>query len=212
MRFRKRNKHSGLIRNILSLVLGLFFGLVLGYHLKPDQLSDTSEPTPVSVTEVQEVNQPKVETKDIVFTQPKHNNKRRFANTPHVKRQPLSKDDKIRLIAKTIWCENNASEKSMRLTMSVIYNRTSNKTLDGAYKEISRPGQFDCFKIVAKKSPRHNDNRYRTAIGIVEEYIRGEFTPLINARYFYNPNVVKRKPQFAAKYPLVLSFENHDYH
>lgn len=212
MRFRRRNKYSGLFKNMISLVLGMFIGLFLANYIQPKQTQEPTEFPSTSVTEQQVTDQPTAETTDTISAYKEQ--KRKATNKQAKKRKPhpLTKDDKISLIAKTIWCENNRSEMSMRLTMSVIYNRANNKTLEGAYKEVSKPGQFECFRMMANKSPRNKDNRYRTAEEIVMEFVRGEFTPLIDARYFYNPSLVKRKPSFAVNRPLLLSFENHDYH
>lgn len=127
----------------------------------------------------------------------------------------LNKQSKLGLqykekIAKVVWCEDRTSEKGMLAVLSVIYNRAVNKTLEGLYKEIAKPGQFGCFHINKKIPSKGLDNeRYLMAISMVEKVHSGEFKPIISATYFYN--VKEKQPRWAKTKRLVCVIGQHKF-
>ena len=123
---------------------------------------------------------------------------------------------KIETIAKVIWCENRKSEKSMRLVMSVIYNRAEEKTIDDMYKEISKPFQFQCYDLIkgmnVQTIAQGTDlDKYKLAKEIVQEVAKGKFKPLISATNFFSKDSIKAKSSNLKKIPILLAFEDHFY-
>lgn len=122
---------------------------------------------------------------------------------------------KARKLAETIWCENRTSRKSMDLVMSVIYNRATEKTLDGLYQAATKSKQFSCLNsenIMANQKVGQKDKEmFAWANQIVWRFMMGNFKPSIPATFYYAPAKVE-KPKYLASKPLLLAYEGHNFH
>ena len=127
----------------------------------------------------------------------------------------ISDNDKIKTLTDTVWCENRKSKTSMKLVMSVIYNRAKEKTLNGFYNEAIKPYQFSCLNeksILDNQLKNKKDiDMYISAKQIVVNYVYGNSKPIISAKFYYNPNKVKL-PKHLLNKKLILSFENHNFY
>lgn len=114
-----------------------------------------------------------------------------------------------RALANVIYCENNGSEKSMRLVASVIHNRL----IDGNYERyenvIYKKGQFECAGV---KLTKINEQKYKVALSIADEMLNSKFKPVTSASYFYSTLVHKRPPRWIRKMNFVLHYEGHAYY
>lgn len=123
--------------------------------------------------------------------------------------------NKIYTIAKVIWCEGRTSKLQLKYVASVVVNRSKSNNLNNLYKIVSAKNQFSCYnkEVLNSQTKSKKDKEYLNyTIKLVENIITGNFKPLLNAKYFYNPNVVKNIPKFAINNPLLLVFEGHHFH
>lgn len=136
--------------------------------------------------------------------------------TKHIDNEKEAHKQKIKTLADVLWCENRQSKESMKLVLSVIYNRAKEKTLNGLYEEVIKPYQFTCLnseEIISSQLKRKKDiEMYKTAEQLIYKFLNGKFNPLTNATFYYNPEVVGYKPKYLEDKPLLLSFENHDFY
>lgn len=111
-------------------------------------------------------------------------------------------------IANVIWCEDRTSEKGMLAVLSVVYNRAANKTLEGLYKEIAKPGQFGCFHLNKRIPSKGLDRQmYDIALSMVDSVNSGSFNPSIRATYFYN--IREKQPLWVRTKKYVTSIGLH---
>lgn len=144
-------------------------------------------------------------------------------NISKLARHEEIKNEKIKTIVEVLWCENRTSKTSMELVLSVVLNRAKDKTLDGVYMEIIKPYQFSCLNnetiIQSAKLKMESDlvrykidlKMYKVAEEIVQTFLNGKFKSIISAKYYYAPLKVP-KPKYLEDKPLILAFEDHDFH
>ena len=103
-----------------------------------------------------------------------HSNMKKTTKPSNVANKKQIKQTKYtqKSLANVIYCENNKSEKSMRLVASVIHNRL----IDGNYERyesvIYKKNQFECAGI---KLSKVNEQRYNIALSIADEMLSGNF-------------------------------------
>lgn len=123
--------------------------------------------------------------------------------------------EKIKKISEVLWCENRASKFSMELILSVMVNRAKEKTLDGIYKEVSKPYQFSCLNnkdIIKAQTKRKKDiEMYAVAEEIVYSFLHGNFKSITPATFYYAPSKVS-KPKYLQNKTLLVAFENHHFY
>ena len=123
--------------------------------------------------------------------------------------------NKIYTIAKVIWCEGRTSKLQIKYVASVVVNRSKSNNLNNLYKVVSAKNQFSCYNkevLNSQTKSKKDKELLNYTIKLVENITTDNFKPLINAKYFYNPNVVKNIPKFAINNPLLLVFEGHHFH
>jgi spore germination cell wall hydrolase CwlJ-like protein len=114
-------------------------------------------------------------------------------------------------LAKVIWCEDRSSEKGMEAVLSVVYNRSQEKTIEGLHGEIAKKGQFGCYNLNKKIPSKGKDRQmYEYAKGLVELIVLGEFKPITIAMYFYNTR--EKTPKWAYKKRYVASIGAHRFY
>ena len=180
-----------LLLGTLYIIIGLF---TFSYHLKTiDKLNTT----------ISEIKQKNTELEE------------QIQNLKNKIKMLDKNKNKIYTIAKVIWCEGKTSKLQIKYVASVVVNRSKSNNLNNLYKVVSAKNQFSCYnkKVLNSQTKSKKDKELLNyTIKLVENIITGNFKPLLNAKYFYNPNVVKNIPKFAINNPLLLVFEGHHFH
>ena len=180
-----------LLLGTLYIIIGLF---TFSYHLKTiDKLNTT----------ISEIKQKNTELEE------------QIQNLKNKIKMLDKNKNKIYTIAKVIWCEGKTSKLQIKYVASVVVNRSKSNNLNDLYKVVSAKNQFSCYNkevLNSQTKSKKDKELLNYTIKLVENIITGNFKPLLNAKYFYNPNLIKNTPKFAINNPLLLDFEGHHYH
>lgn len=102
-----------------------------------------------------------------------------------------AKSDKLKAIAYVVYCEDKKDDKSMRMVLSTIYNRSGSHSVDKMYEVIKAKSQYTCYKGVKKANGLGGDAKFKRALQIVEQFINNKEKPITVAKYFTDEKAAK---------------------
>lgn len=94
--------------------------------------------------------------------------------------------NKLDTIAKTILCENNIDKEDALRILSVIHNRSKEKTINGYYKTIAKKNQFTCYKLVKQNKIKFKYASLNAIKVAILDMLAGRLLPTTVATHFYN--------------------------
>lgn len=101
-------------------------------------------------------------------------------------------------LAYTLFAEDRSSLKGMKYVLSVIMNRSKDRSIFSLHRTILKKHQFSCWingQRVEQTMNSQDMKMYEKAKTLVRMALDGQFKPTTKAKFYYNPK--KANPSWA---------------